>query len=32
VKSVEIRWPSGIVQHLENVAGGRYLQVDEPSK
>jgi hypothetical protein len=32
VKRLEIRWPSGIVQHLENVPGDRYLQVDEPSK
>ncbi len=32
VKSVEIRWPSGIVQTLGNVPGDQYLQVDEPSK
>ncbi|HTW47269.1 MAG TPA: CRTAC1 family protein [Acidobacteriaceae bacterium] len=28
--TVEIRWPSGIVQHLADVEGGRYVQVDEP--
>ncbi len=30
VKTVEIRWPSGIVQTLKNVPGGQYLRVDEP--
>jgi hypothetical protein len=30
-KTVEIRWPSGIVQTLANVAGDRYLRVDEPT-
>jgi hypothetical protein len=30
-KKVEIRWPSGIVQTLENVRGDQILQVDEPS-
>jgi enediyne biosynthesis protein E4 len=30
VKKVEIHWPSGIVQTLENVPGGQYLRVDEP--
>ncbi len=30
-KAVEIRWPSGIVQKLSNVEGGRYLRVDEPA-
>lgn len=30
VRTVEIRWPSGIVQTLKDVAGGRYLRVDEP--
>jgi enediyne biosynthesis protein E4 len=30
--SVEIRWPSGIVQHLADVEGGRYVQVDEPAR
>ena len=28
---VEIRWPSGIRQTLENVAGGQTLRVDEPA-
>jgi len=30
-KSVEIRWPSGIVQVLHNVAGDRIVTVDESS-
>jgi enediyne biosynthesis protein E4 len=30
-KKVEIHWPSGIVQTLENVRGDQVLQVDEPS-
>jgi enediyne biosynthesis protein E4 len=30
-KKVEIHWPSGIVQTLENVRGDQILQVDEPS-
>jgi enediyne biosynthesis protein E4 len=30
--TVEIRWPSGIVQHLSDVEGGRYVQVDEPAE
>ena len=30
VKTVEIRWPSGFVQTLKNVAGDRYVRVDEP--
>ncbi len=30
-KSIEIRWPSGIVQKLENVRGDQVLKVDEPS-
>jgi len=29
--SIEIRWPSGIVQTLTNVKGGRQIQVDEPA-
>jgi hypothetical protein len=29
-RSVEIRWPSGIVQTLKEVAGGQYLRVEEP--
>jgi hypothetical protein len=28
---IEIRWPSGIVQKLEQVRGDQILQVDEPS-
>ena len=32
VKSIEIRWPSGILQKLENVAGDQILKVDEPAK
>jgi hypothetical protein len=31
-KEVEIRWPSGIVQKLENVKGDQILKVDEPAK
>jgi hypothetical protein len=30
-QDVEIRWPSGIVQELKNVAADRILQVDEPA-
>ena len=29
---VEIRWPSGIVQTLKDVAGDRVIQVKEPAK
>ena len=29
-KSIEIRWPSGIVQRLDHVPGDRILKVDEP--
>jgi enediyne biosynthesis protein E4 len=29
--SIEIRWPSGIVQTLTNVKGDRQVQVDEPT-
>ena len=29
--SIEIHWPSGIVQTLTNVKGDRQIQVDEPS-
>jgi hypothetical protein len=29
--SIEIRWPSGIVQTLINVQGDRQIQVDEPT-
>ncbi|MGA8109055.1 MAG: CRTAC1 family protein, partial [Acidobacteriaceae bacterium] len=31
VKMVEIHWPSGIVQILNDVPGGQYLRVDEPA-
>jgi hypothetical protein len=30
VKLIEIRWPSGLIQKLENVAVDRYLAVREP--
>ena len=30
VDQIEIRWPSGIVQTLHNVAADRYLRIDEP--
>jgi hypothetical protein len=29
-KSIEIRWPSGAVQRLENVAAGKWIDVVEP--
>jgi hypothetical protein len=29
--AIEIRWPSGIRQTLENVSADQILQVDEPS-
>ena len=28
--TIEIRWPSGIVQHLDQVKADQFLQVDEP--
>jgi hypothetical protein len=28
--AIEIRWPSGAVQHLENVAADRVFNVTEP--
>lgn len=31
VDEVEIRWPSGIVQHLKGVKANQFLKVDEPS-
>jgi len=31
VASIEIRWPSGIVQTLTNVKGDQQVQVDEPA-
>jgi enediyne biosynthesis protein E4 len=30
-QKIEIRWPSGILQHLDNVRADRILQVDEPT-
>ena len=30
-KTVEIRWPSGIVQTLRDVTGDRYVTVNEPA-
>jgi hypothetical protein len=30
-QSIEVRWPSGIVQRLKNISGDRMLVVDEPS-
>jgi len=30
--TVEIRWPSGIIQRLTHVAGGRYVRIDEPDR
>jgi len=29
-QSIEIRWPSGILQTLKNVRAGQILQIDEP--
>ena len=29
-QSIEIRWPSGILQTLKNVRADQFLQVDEP--
>ncbi len=31
VASIEIRWPSGIVQTLHDVSADQILQVDEPA-
>jgi hypothetical protein len=31
-KTIEVRWPSGIVQTLENVQGDRVMKIDEPDK
>lgn len=30
VKSIEIQWPSGVIQRLENVSGNRYHEIREP--
>ena len=32
VKSLDIRWPSGIVQHLENVKPDQIIKIDEPAQ
>jgi hypothetical protein len=32
LKSIEIRWPSGIIQHLSNVPADQILTVKEPDK
>ena len=29
--SIEMRWPSGIVQTLTNVKGDQQIQIDEPA-
>ncbi len=31
-KAIEIRWPSGVVQKLDNVRGDQILKVDEPAQ
>ena len=31
-KSIEIRWPSGIVQQFENVAAGKWIDAVEPQR
>jgi hypothetical protein len=30
-KSIEIQWPSGIHQTIQNVRGDQVLRIDEPS-
>jgi hypothetical protein len=30
IGSLEIRWPSGIVQNLKDVTADRFLKIDEP--
>ena len=30
-KSIEIRWPSGAVQHFDNVSAGKWIDAVEPS-
>ena len=32
VSSIEILWPSGVKQILQNVAGDRVITIDEPSQ
>jgi hypothetical protein len=29
--TVDIRWPSGLSQHLDHLAGDRYVRIEEPS-
>jgi hypothetical protein len=31
-KAIEIHWPSGISQRLENIAADQILKVDEPAR
>jgi hypothetical protein len=31
-KSIEIHWPSGMFQTLENISGDQVLQIDEPAR
>jgi hypothetical protein len=31
-KTVEIRWPSGIVQTMKDVRGDQYLRVEDPAR
>jgi hypothetical protein len=31
IETIEIRWPSGIVQTLKDVAADRIVQIDEPA-
>jgi hypothetical protein len=30
IGSLEIRWPSGVVQTLRNVSADQFLKIDEP--
>jgi enediyne biosynthesis protein E4 len=30
-QSIDVRWPSGILQHLANVRADQFLQIDEPA-
>jgi hypothetical protein len=30
-QTIEVRWPSGILQTLKNIAADQVLQIDEPS-
>jgi hypothetical protein len=32
VRLIEIRWPSGLVQEIENIEGDRLLKISEPSE